>query len=58
MEFLKGVFAPGGADREHRRQLIKEMHEKIPDVAKIERGKYSLILRTLMDKSARFRSAS
>ncbi len=45
MEFLKGVFAPG-ADKEQRRQLIKEMHERIPEVAKIERGKYSLILRT------------
>ena len=39
MEFLKGVFAPG-ADKEQRRQLIKEMHERIPEVAKIERGKY------------------
>lgn len=46
MEFLKGVFTPGGADRELRRQLIKEMHERIPEVCKIETGKYSLILRS------------
>ena len=45
MEFLKGVFSPGGADREIRRQMIKEMHERLPEVAKMERGKYTMILR-------------
>ena len=44
MDFLKNVFVPGGAEREARRRHTAEMYERVPEVEKLERGKYSLIL--------------
>ena len=44
MDFLKHVFVPGGSEREARRRHTAEMYERVPEVEKLERGKYSLIL--------------
>jgi hypothetical protein len=44
MDFLKNAFLPGVADRDARRRHTSEMYTRVPEIQKMERGKYSLIL--------------